>query len=116
MSEGNLSLVPKSDHPLVQQFLELYKGIDKENPDPADRQALREMLHDHPELWRHGGDLAYLAAVSIIQRLDALPNIAEPLRGCWTALKDELGYATASMPERLVIEQVLLGVGPFGGR
>ena len=34
MSEGNSSLVPESDHPVVQQFLELYNGIDKENPDP----------------------------------------------------------------------------------
>ena len=109
MSEGNSSLVPESDRALAQQFLDLFNSIDKENPDPAHIQALRDMLHNHPELWRIGGDLAYIAAVSIIQRLDPLPNIAEPLRGCWTALKDELGYATASTPERLVIEQVLLG-------
>ena len=53
MSEGNTSTVPEPDRPLVCQFLDLYNGIDKENPDPAGTQALRRMLHDHPELWRH---------------------------------------------------------------
>ena len=34
MSEGNSSLVPESGRALAQQFLDLYNGIDKENPDP----------------------------------------------------------------------------------
>jgi hypothetical protein len=109
MSKQTPPLLPESDRALTQQFLDLFNGIDKENPDPADRQALREMLHNHPELWRHGGDLAHIAALCIIQQLEPLPNIAEPLKRGWHALKDELGYSAASTPERLVIEQVLLG-------
>jgi hypothetical protein len=108
MSDRNPSLVPKPDQAIVRQFLELVDGIDRDDPSPADIRALREMLRDHPDLWRVCGDLAQIAAATLIQRLKALPHVAESLKCGWTAMKDDLGYSVALPLERLLIEEVVL--------
>lgn len=109
MSDQNTSLIPKPDHPLVREFLELVNGIDRENPAPADVQALRVMLHNHPDLWRVVGDLANVAALSLINRLEDIgPHLTESLKCGWTVMKDELGYPVAPPLERLLIEQVAI--------
>jgi len=108
MTDQPTSLIPKPDQDLVHQFLELTQGIDKEDPSPADIQALRQMLHDHPSLWRVCGDLASAAALTIINRLGTYPHITESLKFGWNAMKNELGYPAAPPLERLLIEQVVL--------
>ena len=108
MSEQNAPLLPESDRALAQQFLDLYNGIDKENPDPAHIQAMRDMLCDHHDLWRTCGDLAQLAAATLTKRLEAFPHIAESLKCGWRAMKEELGYSMAPPLEKLLIEQVVL--------
>jgi hypothetical protein len=108
MTDRNTSLVPEPDRPLVQGFLELVGGIDKDNPAPADIQALREMLRAYPDLWRIYGDLAQLAVQTLIQGLDAHPHIAESLKCAWHAMKDDFDYSAASLLERPLIEQVIL--------
>lgn len=108
MTDQTTSLIPKPDQALVRQFQELVRGIDKENPKPADIQALRHMLHEHPDLWRVYGDLASIAAQTVIDRLDSLPSISESLKCGWRAMKGELGYPAAPPLERLLIEQVVL--------
>jgi hypothetical protein len=108
MSDRNTSLVPRPDQAIVGQFLELVDGIDSDDPSPADVQALRVMLHDHPGLWRVCGDLAQIAAATLIKQLKALPHVAESLKCGWTAMKDDLGYSVAPPLERLLIEEVVL--------
>jgi hypothetical protein len=108
MSDQSTSLVPKPDQTVVRQFLELVKGIDRDNPSPADIRALRRMLRDHSDLWREHGDLAQIAAATLIQRLEALPHVAESLIHGWPAMKDELGYSDAPPLERHLIEEVVL--------
>jgi len=108
MPDPIASLLPETDRLVLRQFLQLVQGIDKQDPSPADVQALREMLHSHPGLWRVYGDLAALAARTLIQRLEARPHLAESLTCGWRAVKDDLGYSVAPPLERLLIEQVVL--------
>ncbi len=108
MSDQTTSLAPGPEPPLVRQFLELIKGIDKDDPKPAHIQALRQMLRDHPDLWRVSGDLASAAAFNLAGKLNSLPHISESLKFGWRTMKDELGYPIAPPLERLLIEQVVL--------
>jgi hypothetical protein len=108
MPDQITSLLPQLDRLVVRQFLQLVQGIDKQDPSPADVQALREMLHGHPDLWRVYGDLAAIAARTLIQRLDARPHLVESLTCGWHAVKEDLGYSVAPPLERLLIEQVVL--------
>jgi hypothetical protein len=108
MTDQTTSLAPQPEPPLVRQFLELIKSIDKDDPRPAHIQALRHMLRDHPDLWRVSGDLASAAAFNLADRLNSLPHISESLKCGWRAMKDDLGYPVAPPLERLLIEQVVL--------
>jgi hypothetical protein len=94
--------------PVLRQYLDLLKSIDKEDPAPADLQALRDMLHTYPDLWRVAGNLAQVAARTVVAKLSASPLVAESLKRAWTAMQAELGYADASPLERLLIEQIVL--------
>jgi hypothetical protein len=108
MSDASRSLLLDSGHPLLQQFLALVKTIDKESPAPGDVQTLRAMLDQQPDLWRVAGDLSRAAALDIVNQLRAGPVVSESLKRGWGALQDELGYASASPLERLMIEQIAL--------
>jgi len=108
MPEPSTGLLPASVRPVVKVYLQLVKRIDRQQPDPADIQALRHMLHEHPGLWRLAGDLSHAAALDIIRQLQAGPVVAESLKQARASLMQELGYPAASPLERLVIEQVVL--------
>ena len=99
---------PEGFSPALREFLELVKNIDKGAPAPADVQAVRDMLKEHPGLWRLAGDLSRAAALDMIDRLGSGPVVAESLKRGREVLMDELGYQTASPLERLLIEQVAL--------
>jgi hypothetical protein len=108
MPDQATSLLLNSGHSVARQFLELVKNIDQEDPTPTDIRALRDMLAQHPELWRIAGDLACAAARNLVRKLDASPVITESLKRGWTAMRDDLGHQLAPPLERLLIEQVVL--------
>jgi hypothetical protein len=93
---------------VLQDFLALSKRIDKDKPDPIQLNELRRMLVDHPHLWQAAGDLAFTAALRLITNLKTEVAITESLREGWHALRHDLGYATASVLERLMIDQLFL--------
>jgi hypothetical protein len=94
--------------PAMRGFLDLVKKIDKDAPAPADVQAARDMLREHPDLWRLAGDLSRAAALDIINQLGAGPAVTESLKRGQDVLMDELGYDAVAPLERLLIEQVAL--------
>jgi hypothetical protein len=108
MTDETRALLLQHGPAVARQFLELVQQIDREDPTPDDVRALRAMLEGHPQLWRVAGDLAYAAVLNIVAKLDAGPLVTESLKHSWVAMKDELGYPSASPLERLLMEQVVL--------
>jgi hypothetical protein len=108
MTDQTKSLLLQHGHPVAREFLQLVKNMDKEHPSPADLQALRDMLGEHPDLWRVAGDMAYAVALDVIDKIEAGPLIAESLKRGWIVMKQEFNYHAAPPLERLLIEQIIL--------
>jgi hypothetical protein len=92
----------------IPQLQELTRKIDKEQPDPADLQALRDLLTLYPDLSRTVADLPQLALNRLATQLQNRPVFNEALKQRLSNLKSDLGYDSASPVERLMIEQILL--------
>src|SRR5688500_9749055 len=86
----------------------LVAAVDKERPKPADLEALRQGFKEHPALWRIAGDLARQAEAHILHNIAGTPALLESVEEGMRVIRRELGYATAPMLERLLIEQVAL--------
>lgn len=88
---------------------ELLAAINQPNPSEADKQALRELFRERPELWQHTADLAAKTEDQII--LNGCSNsygAQQAFRKKLAAMRDNLGWATASEIEKILIEQVCL--------
>jgi hypothetical protein len=88
---------------------DLVKRTSKENPKPEDREALRRELASSPKLWRFAGDMARRALDEILadyagESVFVLESIHQGL----SEMRRELGYESAPMMERILIEQVLI--------
>ena len=109
MNKSALKRLEEQDTQAVaQQFFDITKKTDKDNPTSDDVKALRQCLADYPFLWRYAGDLAMLAAHDIVRSVESSSLLRESLRSGWHALKDELGYRDSPPLEQLLIEQVAL--------
>jgi hypothetical protein len=108
MAKNTRALVKQDETTVTRRFVELAEKTNTQSPAEADVQALRQMLDQHPDLWRYAGDLANVAVQNLIHRLKAGPFLAESLkRGC-KVIQNDLGYQAASPLERLLIDQVVL--------
>ena len=96
------------DTPAAREFLAVSQQIDQANPDPGQLGHLRRLLAEHPDLWQVTADLAYEAALHLIDKLDSSHGVKEALKQGWQALKNDLGYAQAPTLEQLLIDQVIL--------
>ena len=99
---------PQAEAGPRQQEDELARLVARaERGDLAVLPALREALAANPNLWQTYGDLA-LQAEGALVRLAAGSNLllAESLRFKLRALKAELGGASPSPLERLLVERV----------
>ena len=109
---GGNTVGTKRNVALPKGSKELHRVLQETNtddPDPADRKALRKALNEHPDLWRRVADLAEITeeqVVSQVARGNAL--MTESLRHGLQEMKSELGYEKAPALERLLIEQVTL--------
>lgn len=69
---------------------------------------IQEILDDHPEIWRHFGDLAGHAERAWIRLLAGdSPHVHESLLRAANAMRGELGGATPGPLERLLVERVI---------
>jgi hypothetical protein len=98
----------KEKNPL---FLALNDLVDKcnsvTNAKPADVKALRKMLNEMPELWRHAGDLARNARSQLLYDDIMAPAIQVAVEVGLKELEKEFDYELALPLERLLIEQIL---------
>ena len=94
--------------PEVRQLHALVGRIDKDNPAPADVQALRRHFQQHPELWREVANLAHGAGLSLLRMLLPAPHDQATLKAGLQAQKLELGYEWANPLVRSLIDQVVL--------
>jgi hypothetical protein len=98
-----------SDMAEYHRVSDLVKRTSKENPKPEDRAALRRELASSPKLWRFAGDMARRALDEILvdyagESVFVLESIHQGL----SEMRRELGYESAPMMERMLIEQVLI--------
>jgi hypothetical protein len=95
-----------------EQFHALLTKANKERPNAADIQALKDLLYDNKEmeLWKAIIGMGELAES---QALDTIVNgSGQGMRECWRqrlqAMRADVGYTEASALERLLIQQVSL--------
>src|SRR5436190_1019339 len=75
---------------------------------PAALPCIRDILHRHPEVWRHVGDLATLAERAWIAVLAAdHPVAVESMKRTVAEMKAELAGDNATRIERLLVDQVV---------
>lgn len=95
-----------------EKFHHLLAKANKENPRPADVQALSDLLCKNKglELWKAVSGMGALAEHSALNNLVGNRNLGT--RKCWElrlrSLRADLGFESASALERLLIQQVTL--------
>lgn len=88
---------------------ELLDAVNKPNPSEADKQALREMFKEHPEIWQATADLSAKVEDKIISDACSTSYAAkQAFRKKLAVMRDNLGWQTASEMEKILIEQVCL--------
>lgn len=97
------------DAKALARFRELAEKTNTVHPEPEDVRALRQLLAEHPGLWRIAGDVARQSMRRLIEYATGgttlvQESVAEGVR----ELRKGLGYETAPQLERLLIEQVTL--------
>ncbi len=92
------------------QFADLLSKADKENPKPEDIQALSALLYGHKNLrlWESVYSVGYMAELVVLANATKLRGTRECWRHRLKALRDDLGYETAPMLEKLLIQQAAL--------
>ena len=100
----------ESDQELAveEEFLALAKATDKETPAKKDVRALRRFFDNHPELWHLAGDLAEQAMLKLIGEIKATAVLKESLKIGFNNMQVELGLATGSRLDQLLVQQVVL--------
>jgi hypothetical protein len=81
--------------------------IDTEAASTEDIAKFRELLRQHPDLWRQGGDLFVHAQNAVADSLfKKQRGVAESIKYGVNRLRDELGGSTPI--ERILVDQVVL--------
>lgn len=91
------------------EMARVIKDTNTDDPDPEDVEALREILRERPNLWRHVMDLSQMTEGQLVRRFagdNAL--LSESLKHGLSEMKRELGREDAPALERLLIDQVTL--------
>lgn len=91
-----------------QQFMDLVKDTNQENPRPEDIRALRRALAGNPELFEITGNLAQQCQYTLLQNVPMSGAAREIVAAGIERLRKDLGYLEASALEKLLIEQIIL--------
>lgn len=91
----------------VQRLDDLITRTDKEDPDPEDLALIRKILRKS-DLWQRRGDLAKVARKIVIEELPQSAFGKESVRVAIDHIQNGMGYESAPMLERLLIDQVVI--------
>jgi len=97
----------ESDRKLAPLY-DLLERTNKEEPDAEDLALLRTYLYGAPVLSSIAGDLAKRARNAIISDLTTSACIRESTEVYVKYIRNELGYDSAPMLEKLLIEQLVI--------
>jgi hypothetical protein len=87
----------------------LLKATNKKSPTVEDKRLLGEHLAENPKLWQHITDLSGKVRDNILSSLASESFLVrESYRHKLAAMRDNLGWQTASEVEKILIEQVCL--------
>lgn len=98
----------RTPNEIASSLVTLMHSVDTEKPKQQDIRALRECLRVVPDLWRGLMDLVEVTEGRVMGEMDMTRSMREGLEVGLQHLKEELGYSTAPMLEKLLIEQVAL--------
>ena len=86
----------------------LLERTNKENPNPEDLALLTRVLYGAPVLSSIAGDLAKKARNAIISDLTTSAGVRESTQVYVNYIRNELGYDSAPMLEKLLIDQIAI--------
>jgi uncharacterized membrane protein len=92
----------------TDEVRELLQAVNVAKPTREALAAYRTWLAENPTAWRKAGDLAEMAEGGILSSVNAPAIVTEGARVGAAAIRTDLGYDTAPMLERLLIEQIAL--------
>lgn len=100
---------PEERNEISQKLTALVNSCQKENPSPAQIEALRETMKIMPEIWRQAGDIATLTESEILSDTFKSNFLSyESTQRKLLEMRDDLGWQTANELGRLAIHQVCL--------
>lgn len=100
--------IPGMTKPEVRELLGFLERVNTEEPSREDLRKLRSMLKESPGLWRLLADLTEITTQKLIDKISGTALIAESLKHARMEMQNELGHATASALEKLLIETVFI--------
>ena len=108
------SAVIQDANKIRQQFHSLLVKANKENPKPADVEALSNLLYKNKEmkLWKAVVGMGSLAEHQVLDTILGNRDSGQGSRECWKlrleTMRADLGYDSSPPLERLLIQQVAL--------
>jgi hypothetical protein len=91
----------------LDEFLELTKRVDRDNPDPGDVARLQEWLDTVPELWTVIGDLNHFVHQQLLGSMLGQCSISMAVRKGLETMRQDLDHGHASCLEKMLIDHVL---------
>lgn len=94
----------------INAFIVQLQKVDRENPRPEDVKQLRAMLRRSDTYWRLAGDLMQQARRNALENVNwgkSKTLVRESVDAGMEQIRRDLGHASASALERLLIEQVV---------
>lgn len=94
---------------VIEKDRSLLEATNKANPSEEDKRQLREYLKENPHIWQSLADLSGKVQNDLLESLAQNSYFGqESYRQKLAAMRDNLGWATASELEKILIEQVCL--------
>jgi len=91
-----------------EEVAAIFDAVNVKQPTQAALTTYRAWLATKPERWKLTGDMVAHAEGKMLATIGGTPLIVEGVKAGLAAQRGELGYATASPLERLLIDQIVV--------